>query len=131
MGTSYEITVVISFTRPVGSSSWTMKLAQHMDNQRKDSLWSWGDILAILFNVKFPTSVPHSKSPFEMQLNDESILCVTDNFLFASACVIFLLGKFLGKPNIVSNQPSCRMSMKCCDGNSLRGSSDKIGTILC
>ena len=30
---------------------------------------------------------------------NKSILCVTDNFLFASACVIFLLGKFLGKPN--------------------------------
>ena len=62
---------------------------------------------------------------------NKSILCVTDNFLFASACVIFLLGKFLGKPNNFSNQPSCRMSVKCCDGNSLRGSSDKIGTILC
>ena len=61
----------------------------------------------------------------------KSILCVTDNFLFASACVIFLLGKFLGKPNNFSNQPGCRMSVKCCDGNSLRGSSDKIGTILC
>ena len=71
-----------------------------------------------------------SKKGAKIELN-KSILCVTDNFLFASACVIFLLGKFLGKPNIVSNQPSCRMSMKCCDCNSLRGSSDKIGTILC
>ena len=53
----------------------------------------------------------------------KSILCVTDNFLFAGAC--------LGKPNNFSNQPVCRMSVKCCDGNSLRGSSDKIGTILC
>ena len=66
-----------------------------------------------------------------IEVSDPSILCVTDNFLFASACVIFLLGKFLGKPNNFSNQPVCRMSVKCCDGNSLRGSSDKIGTILC
>ena len=47
---------------------------------------------------------------------NKSILCVTDNFLFASACAIFLLGKFLGKPNNFSNQPTCRMSVKCCDG---------------
>ena len=60
---------------------------------------------------------------------NKSILCVTDNFFLASACVIFLLGKFLGKPNLFSNQPVCRMSVKCCDGNSLRGSSDKIGMI--
>ena len=56
------------------------------------------------------------KSALPKYHHKKSILCVTDNFLFASACVIFPLGKFLGKPNKFLKPTSCRMSVKCCDG---------------